>query len=134
MNRRAPSTSARPPAKPKVLKPIEFERDVAGEDQEIGPGDLAAVFLLDRPQQATRLVEVGVVRPAVERREALLSVSGAAAPVMDAIGAGAVPRHPDEQAARNGRSPPATSPAKSVITALRSLMTAFRSRLSNSFT
>ena len=48
-----------------------FDRDVAGEDHQVGPAELAAVFLLDRPEQAARLVEIGVVRPAVERREAL---------------------------------------------------------------
>ena len=60
---------------------------------------LLAVFLLDRPQQATRLVEIGVVRPAVERREALLARARAAAAVGDAIGARAVPGHADEEAA-----------------------------------
>ena len=84
-------------AKAERLEAHRFERDVAGEDQEVGPRDLAAVFLLDRPQQPPRLVEARVVRPAVERRKALLAVSGAAAPVVDAIGARAVPRHPDEQ-------------------------------------
>ena len=41
-----------------------FDRDVAGEDQQVGPAEVAAVFLLDRPEQAPRLVEIGVVRPA----------------------------------------------------------------------
>ncbi len=76
-----------------------LERDVAGEDHEVGPGDLAAVLLLDRPEQAARLVEADVVRPAVERREALLAAARAAAAVADAIGAGAVPGHADEEAA-----------------------------------
>jgi hypothetical protein len=31
--------------------------DVAGEDHEVGPGDLLAVLLLDGPEQAARLVE-----------------------------------------------------------------------------
>ena len=81
------------------LEAHQFKGDVACENHEIGPGNLLPVFLLDRPQQATRLVEIGVVRPAVEGREALLSRAGAAAPVGDAIGARAVPRHADEQAA-----------------------------------
>ena len=46
------------------LEAHRFQRDVADENEQIGPGDLAAVFLLDRPQQAARLVEVDVVRPA----------------------------------------------------------------------
>ena len=78
------------------LEAHRFERDVAGEDQQVGPRDLTAVLLLDRPEQATRLVQVDVVRPAVERREALLAAPAAAAAVADAVGAGAVPRHADE--------------------------------------
>ncbi len=58
-----------------------------------------AVFLLDRPDQAAGLVEIGVVRPAVERGETLLPLPGAAAAIGDAIGAGAVPGHADEQPA-----------------------------------
>ena len=69
------------------------------EDHKVGPGDFLAVFLLDRPQQAARLVEVRVVRPAIERREALLAASGAAAAIANAVGARAVPGHADEQAA-----------------------------------
>ena len=58
-----------------------------------------AILLLDRPQQAPCLVQVHVVRPAVERGEALLPAAAAAATILDAIGARAVPCHADEQAA-----------------------------------
>ena len=92
-------TSSRPPAKPNVSKPHRLQGAVAGEDHQVGPRELAAVLLLDRPEQPARLVEVGVVGPAVERREALLARPGAAAAVMDAVGARAVPRHPDEERA-----------------------------------
>ncbi len=71
-----------------------FQGDVAGQDQKVGPGDLAAVFLLDRPEQAPRLVEVDVVRPGVQRGEALLARPRAAAAVLYPVGAGAVPGHP----------------------------------------
>ena len=81
------------------LEAHRLQGDVAGEHQQVGPGDLLAVLLLDRPQQAAGLVEVGVVGPAVERGEALGAVTGAAAAVLDAVGAGGVPAHPDEQAA-----------------------------------
>ena len=60
---------------------------------------LLAVLLLDRPQQAPRLVEIAVVRPAVERGEALLAAVGAAAAVGGAIGARRVPGHADEERA-----------------------------------
>jgi len=81
------------------LEAHRFERHVAGQHDEVGPRELAAVLLLDRPQQPARLVEVDVVGPAVQRREALLAATGAAAPVADAVGAGAVPGHAHEQAA-----------------------------------
>ena len=81
------------------LEAHRLQRDVAGEDHQVGPGDFPAVLLLDRPQQPARLVEVGVVRPRVERREALLAGAGAAAAVGDAVGARAVPRHADHQSA-----------------------------------
>src|SRR6185437_1664084 len=81
------------------LEAHRFQRNVAGENHQVGPGNLAAVLLLDRPQQATRLIEVGVVRPRIEWREALLSRTRATAAVGDAICARAVPRHADHQAA-----------------------------------
>jgi len=40
-----------------------FEGDVSGEDHEVCPGDFAAVFLFDGPEEATRFVKVAVVRP-----------------------------------------------------------------------
>ena len=81
------------------LEAHRLQGDVAGEDHEVGPRDLLAVLLLDRPQQAAGLVEVDVVRPAVERREALLAGARATAAVADAVGARAVPRHPDDERA-----------------------------------
>src|SRR5262245_2748565 len=79
------------------LESHRFEGDVAGQDHQVGPGNLAAVLLLDRPEQAARLVQADVVRPTVERREALLASAPAAAAVPYAVGAGAVPRHANEQ-------------------------------------
>src|SRR5262249_28446967 len=70
-----------------------LQRDVAGQDHQVGPRDLLAVLLLDRPQHPAGLVEARVVRPAVERREALLTRAGTAAAVTDAVRARAVPRH-----------------------------------------
>ena len=81
------------------LEAHRFERDVAGEDHQVGPGNLAAILLLDRPEQPARLVQADVVRPTVERREALLAPAAAAAAVAGAVGAGAVPRHANEQRA-----------------------------------
>ena len=88
-----------PEAEAERLEPHRLQRAVAGEDQEVGPGDLLAVLLLDRPQQPAGLVQVGVVGPAVERGEALGALAAATAAVLDAVGAGGVPAHPDEQPA-----------------------------------
>src|SRR6476659_4978785 len=60
-----------------------LEGHVAGQDEQVRPGDLLAVLLLDRPEQTPSLVEVGVVGPAVERREALRAVTGTTAAVVD---------------------------------------------------
>ncbi len=79
------------------LEAHRLQRDVAGEDHQVGPGDLPAVLLLDRPEQAARLVQADVVRPAVERREALLAPAATAAAVKGPVRAGAVPGHADEE-------------------------------------
>ena len=79
------------------LEAHRIQGDIAGENQKIGPGDFAAVFLLDRPEQPARLVQIDIVRPAIQRRKALLPGPGAAAAVADAIGAGAMPGHADEE-------------------------------------
>src|SRR5262249_2705423 len=78
------------------LEAHRLQSDVAREDHKVGPGDLPAILLLDGPEQPARLVEVGVVRPAVDRRKALVAVAGAATAVTGAVGAGAVPRHANE--------------------------------------
>jgi hypothetical protein len=62
-----------PAAEAEGLEAHRLEGAVAGEDHQVGPGDLVAVFLLDRPEQPARLVEVHVVGPAVERRKALVA-------------------------------------------------------------
>ncbi len=64
-----------------------LQSDVPREDHQVGPGDLPAVLLLDRPEQPTGLVQAHVVRPTIERREPLLPSAGAAAAVADAVGA-----------------------------------------------
>ncbi len=74
-----------------------LEGAVAGEDEQVGPGDLLAVLLLDGPEQPAGLVEVGVVGPAVQGSEALGSFAPAAATVGGAVGAGCVPAQTDEE-------------------------------------
>ena len=86
-----------PAAETEGLKAHRLQGTVAGQDHQVRPGNPPAVFLLDRPEQPTRLVEVGVVRPAVEGRKALGAGSAAPAAVGGAVGARAVPGHADEQ-------------------------------------
>ena len=81
------------------LKAHRLQGNVAGEDHQVPPRDLLAVLLLDRPQQPAGLVQADVVRPAVQRREALLAGPGAAPAVADPVGAREVPRHTDHQRA-----------------------------------
>src|ERR1700722_2580798 len=84
---------------PKGLEPHRFQGYVAGEYQQVCPRELAAVLLLDRPQQPARLVQAGVVRPAVQRGESLHALTAATAAVIDPVGACGVPTHPDEKTA-----------------------------------
>ena len=76
-----------------------LHRHGAREDHQVGPGQAATVLLLHRPEEAPRLVEVGVVGPAVQRLEPLLPAVRAAATIGDAIGARAVPGHAHEERA-----------------------------------
>ncbi len=79
------------------LEAHRFQGAVPGEDQKVGPRDLAAILLLDRPEQPARLVEAHVVGPAVEGGKALVAAAAAATAVLDAVRARGVPRHPDEE-------------------------------------
>src|SRR5262249_24519810 len=49
------------PSKTEGLEAHRLQGTVAGENDEVGPGNLAAIFLLDRPQETARLVEIRVV-------------------------------------------------------------------------
>ncbi len=55
------------------------------------------VLLLDRPKQPARLVEVAIVRPTVQGGKAERAGGCATATVADAVGAGTMPRHPNEE-------------------------------------
>src|SRR5690606_4115757 len=50
-----------------------FEGHVAREDHQVGPRNLAAVFLFDWPQESPRLVEADVVRPTIQWSKPLLA-------------------------------------------------------------
>ena len=90
-----------------------LQRAVAREDHQVGPGDRAAVLLLHRPQQPARLVEVAVVRPAVQGREAL-HAGGRRRLGRRRRGRSRRSATPSgSRAARSGRSRQATTPARS---------------------
>ena len=78
-------------------EPHRLQGAVAGEDHQVGPRQLAAVLLLDRPQETPRLVQAHVVRPTVERREAERPGGAASPPVADPVRSGGMPRHADEE-------------------------------------
>src|SRR5664280_2817256 len=89
-------TSARPPPKPKVSKPIDSRAQLPARTMRSAHESLLPYIFLDGPEQTARLVQVAVVGPAVEGGEALLATAGTATAVADAVGARAVPRHADE--------------------------------------
>ncbi|KUG22569.1 hypothetical protein ASZ90_007661 [hydrocarbon metagenome] len=74
-----------------------LQSDVAGQYHQIGPGYFPAVFLLDRPEQTACLVEVHVVRPAVEGCKTLIAGAATAAAIAGAVSSRAVPGHADHQ-------------------------------------
>ena len=86
-----------PKAEAERLEAHRFIRTVAGEDDQVGPGDLVAVLLLHRPEQPARLVEARVVGPTVEGSKALHAAAAAAPAVGDAVRARGMPRHPDKE-------------------------------------
>ncbi len=63
----------------------------AGERDQVRPGNLVAVFLLDWPQQAAALVGVDVIRPGIQRCKTLVAGVGAAAAVGHAVGTRRMP-------------------------------------------
>ena len=86
-------------SKTKSLETHAFQGDVAGQNDQVSPRKLLAIFLFDRPQQAAGFVQADIVRPAVERRKALLAATGTAAAIADTVSAGAVPGHADKERA-----------------------------------
>ena len=85
--------------KAECLETHVFHGDITCQHHEICPGNLVAVFLLDGPKQASRLVEVAIIRPAVQRLEALLTTVCTAATVRSAIRASTVPSHANKEGA-----------------------------------
>src|SRR5256885_1584339 len=78
------------------FKSHRFERDISGEDHQVGPRNLATILLFDRPEKAPRFIQTDVIRPTVQWSEALLASATAAATIASAISSGAMPGHANE--------------------------------------
>lgn len=74
-----------------------LERHIAGKDNQVAPRDLAAILLLDRPDQPPGLVQAGVIGPAIKRCKALLAHARPSTAVKGAVCACAMPCHTDEE-------------------------------------
>ena len=100
------------PAKGKTegLQPHGFIGDGARVGNQVRPAELVAVFLLDRPKQTARLVQVDVIRPGVDGCKSLVTGTGATAAIRDPIGTRRMPGHADHQNRRSDPSPLATTP------------------------
>ena len=82
-----------PTGKAEGLEAHVLHGHVARQHHQVCPGNLVAILLLDRPQQATRFVEIAVIRPTVQRLKSLLAAVGTAAAICRAVGTRAVPGH-----------------------------------------
>ena len=86
-----------PTAETECLESHRLDGHVAGENYQVGPGDLPAVLLLDRPDQPACLVEAHIVRPTIQGSKSLRSGAAAAAAIGDTVGASTMPSHADEE-------------------------------------
>ena len=88
----------RPPTrKPEGLKSHRLQRHVPGQHHQVRPGNLVAILLLDRPQQPPRLVQIAIVRPAVQRRKPQRPKPRSPATIRHPIRPRTVPRHPNKE-------------------------------------
>ena len=85
--------------KAKGFEPHGFVRDIARQHDQVSPTQAIAVFLFDGPKQATSFVKVGVVRPRVERRKALIARACAASAIGNPVSTCGMPRHSNHQTA-----------------------------------
>ena len=88
-----------PKGKSEGLQAHGFIGDIAGQNDQVCPGNLVPVLLLNRPQQPPRLVQIDVIRPRVQRRKALVARPSATATIRQPVGACGMPSHADHQPA-----------------------------------
>src|SRR5438552_13442741 len=79
------------------FKSHRFERDISGEDHQVGPRNLATILLFDRPEKAPRFIKADVVRPTVQWGEALLASARATSTIASPVRSGAMPGHSNKQ-------------------------------------
>ena len=79
------------------LEAHRFQGHVAGEHHQVGPRHAPAILLLDGPEQAARLVQVGIVGPTIQGSVPLRAVARAATTVGHPVSSGAVPGHANEE-------------------------------------
>jgi hypothetical protein len=83
--------------KSECLQPHRFQGHITRQHHQVRPGNLAAILLLNRPEQAAGLVEVDVVRPTIQRGETLRAIRCPTTPIRNTVRARAVPGHANEQ-------------------------------------
>src|SRR5690606_16838318 len=86
-------------AEAKCFKAHRLVSDRTGQNHQVSPTQAPSVLLLDRPQQATRLVDVAIVRPRADWRKSLVASTATASTVKEAIRTSSVPGHADHQPA-----------------------------------
>ena len=85
------------PSKAEGLETHGLKSNITGQEEQISPGDLVTVLLLNGPQQAAGLVKTDIVGPAVEGSKSLLTLATTTTAVEDTVSTRAVPRHTDKQ-------------------------------------
>ncbi len=94
---RLPRIRSARPLKPKVFqKPIDSSATLPARMHQGRPRRSSlAYFCFSGHSSRRALSEVGIVRPRIEQREALLTGASAAPAIAYAVGARGVPRHPE---------------------------------------
>ena len=84
-------------AEPKGFESHRFISHIASQDHQICPANLVAVFFLDRPEQSTCFIKVGVIRPGVQGGKPLITGTSATTSICRAISTRRVPGHTDHE-------------------------------------
>src|SRR5688572_21660936 len=83
-------------AKTKSFESHRFQRNIAGKNHQVGPGNFISVFLFYRPEQSAGFIKTDIVGPAVKRSKSLLSRASAAASIVHPVRSCTMPGHANE--------------------------------------